>query len=98
METKTKNKRAVIFSRVSSQNERQNTERQIIDLKKYGKSQSIEIVNVFQEKISGAKKIEEREILRECLSYCIDNSVDFLFLSELSSELSINLGIGIPNK
>ena len=84
METKTKNKRAVIFSRVSSQNERQNTDRQIIDLKKYGKSQSIEIVNVFQEKISGAKKIEEREILRECLTYCIDNSVDFLFLSELS--------------
>ena len=84
METNTKNKRAVIFSRVSSQNERQNTERQIIDLKKYGKSQSIEIVNVFQEKISGAKKIEEREILRECLNYCIANSVDFLFLSELS--------------
>ena len=84
METKTKNKRAVIFSRVSSQNERQNTDRQIIDLKKYGKSQSIEIVNVFQEKISGAKKIEEREILRECLNYCIANSVDFLFLSELS--------------
>ena len=53
-------------------------------MKKYGKSQSIEIVNVFQEKISGAKKIEEREILRECLNYCIANSVDFLFLSELS--------------
>ena len=53
-------KTAVIYARVSSSNDRQDTSRQIEDLKKYAISQDIEIVNIFQEHISGAKKIEER--------------------------------------
>ena len=56
-------KTAVIYARVSSSNDRQDTSRQIEDLKKYAISQDIEIVNIFQEHISGAKKIEERQIL-----------------------------------
>ena len=63
-------KTAVIYARVSSSNDRQDTSRQIEDLKKYAISQDIEIVNIFQEHISGAKKIEERQILGECLEYC----------------------------
>ena len=59
-------KTAVIYARVSSSNDRQDTSRQIEDLKKYAISQDIEIVNIFQEHISGAKKIEERQILGEC--------------------------------
>ena len=49
--------KAVIYARVSSSNDRQDTTRQIEDLRKYAVSQNIEIVNVFQEHISGAKKI-----------------------------------------
>lgn len=80
----TRNKTAVIYARVSSNNDRQDTSRQIKDLENYAKSQNIEIVNIYEEHISGAKKIEERQILGECLDYCIRESVDFLLLSELS--------------
>lgn len=80
----TKNKTAVIYARVSSNNDRQDTSRQIKDLENYAKLQNIEIVNVYEEHISGAKKIEERQILGECLEYCKRESVDFLLLSELS--------------
>lgn len=38
-------KTAVIYARVSSSNDRQDTSRQIEDLKKYAISQDIEIVN-----------------------------------------------------
>lgn len=79
METK-----AVIYARVSSNNDRQDTTRQIEDLRKYAVSQNIEIVNVFQEHISGAKKNEERQVLTDCLEYCTQHSVDYLLLSELS--------------
>ena len=74
----------IIYARVSSSNDRQDTIRQIEDLKKYAISQDIEIVNIFQEHISGAKKIEERQILGECLEYCKRESVNILLLSELS--------------
>ena len=80
----TKNKTAVIYARVSSNNDRQDTSRQIKDLENYAKSQNIEIVNIYEEYISGAKKIEERQILGECLEYCKRESVNFLLLSELS--------------
>lgn len=80
----TKNKTAVIYARVSSNNDRQDTSRQIKDLENYAKSQNIEIVNIYEEHISGAKKIEERHIFGECLEYCKRESVNFLLLSELS--------------
>lgn len=80
----TKNKTAVIYARVSSNNDRQDTGRQIKDLENYARSQNIEIVGIYEEHISGAKKIEERQVLGECLDYCIRESVDFLLLSELS--------------
>ena len=76
--------KAVIYARVSSSNDRQDTTRQIEDLRKYAVSQNIEIVNVFQEHISGAKKNEERQVLTDCLNYCTTYSVNYLLLSELS--------------
>lgn len=82
--TKTKMKKAVIYARVSSTNDRQDTGRQIKDLENYAKSQNIRIVKIYEEHISGAKKIEERQVLTECLEYCITQNVDFLLLSELS--------------
>lgn len=75
---------AVIYARVSSQNDRQDTTRQVQDLKKYAEMQNLTILKTFEEHISGAKKIEERQILSECLEYCTSHSVKFLLVSELS--------------
>lgn len=84
METSNEMKKAVIYARVSSTGDRQDTARQIKDLEKYARSQNVEIVKIYEEHISGAKRIEERQVLTECLEYCTRNSVDFLLLSELS--------------
>ena len=80
----TNNTKAVIYARVSSQTDRQDTTRQVCDLKRFALSQEMEIVKTFEEHISGAKKLEEREILTQCLEYCKNNSVKYLLISELS--------------
>ena len=80
----TNNTKAVIYARVSSQNDRQDTARQVADLKRFALSQEMDIVKIFEEHISGAKKLEEREILTQCLEYCKENSVNYLLISELS--------------
>jgi DNA invertase Pin-like site-specific DNA recombinase len=77
-------KKAVVFARVSSITDRQNTERQVLDLRKYAEYSGMNIEKVFEEKISGGKKNEERHVLTECLDYCINNSIDCLLVSELS--------------
>ena len=71
---------AVIYARVSSENDRQDTTRQITDLESYASRENIKIVKVFQEHISGVKKIEERAVLQECLDYCCNNHIDILLL------------------
>ncbi len=81
----TENTTAVIYARVSSQNERrQDTSRQIADLKRFATAQNMKILNTFEEHISGAKRLEERETLTQCLAYCRLNSVNYLLISELS--------------
>jgi DNA invertase Pin-like site-specific DNA recombinase len=76
--------KSVIFARVSSTNDRQSTERQVVDLTSYANKNDFQVVKVFEEKISGGKRNEEREILLECVDYCIDNKIDTLLTSELS--------------
>ena len=76
--------KAVIYARVSSVSDRQDTSRQIEDLRKYANLRDIEVVATFEEHISGAKKNEERQVLTDCLEYCTTNSVHYLLLSELS--------------
>lgn len=76
--------KAVIYARVSSVSDRQDTSRQIEDLRKYANLRDIEVVATFEEHISCAKKNEERQILTDCLEYCTTNSVHYLLLSELS--------------
>lgn len=76
--------KAVIYARVSSVSDRQDTSRQIDDLRKYANLRDIEVVATFEEHISGAKKNEERQVLTDCLEYCTTNSVHYLLLSELS--------------
>ena len=78
------NQTAVIYARVSSLNDRQDTSRQIRDLEILAKEKSLKVVNTYEEHISGAKKTQERPVLKECLQYCISNHVSILLLSELS--------------
>lgn len=73
---------AVIYARVSSVGDRQSTERQVEDLKRYVAISNMDLVYVFEEKMSGAK--ENRPILTECMDYCISNHVNTLCVSEIS--------------
>ncbi len=50
---------AVIYSRVSSESERQDTERQTNELIDYAHRMGYTIVDVFEEKVSGFKKNEQ---------------------------------------
>ena len=75
---------AVIYARVSSTGERQSTSRQVADLTDYAIRNGLEIVGVYEEHISGAKRNEERAVLTECIDYAIANSVDVVLFSELS--------------
>ncbi len=79
-------KKAVIYARVSStiERNRQNTERQILDLKVYAKFANLEVVEVFEEYISGGKRNDERPILQDAIDFCITNKVDYLLVNELS--------------
>lgn len=73
----------VIYARVSSTGERQNTARQVLELEEYAKTNSMVVVKVFEEHMSGAKKNDERKILLECLEYCLKNNTS-LCVTELS--------------
>ena len=79
-------KRAVIYARVSStiERNRQNTERQVLDLKAYAEYANLKVVEVFEEYISGGKKNDERAVLQDAIEFCITNKVDMLLTSELS--------------
>ena len=76
--------KAVIYTRVSSTTERQNTERQVADLKAYAEYRKLEIAGIFEEKISGAKKIAEREALADLLKYVEEDKVDKVLIYECS--------------
>lgn len=76
------NNKAVIYARVSSAGDRQDTERQVEDLTRYAAAAGLEIVAVYREKASGAK--EDREVLAECLAFVHSGGADTLLLSELS--------------
>lgn len=75
---------ATIYARVSSTTDRQSTERQIIDLTEYAHRSNLNLVQVFEEHVSGAKRNEDRPILIDCLQYCKNNHIGTLLVSELS--------------
>ena len=77
-------KRAIIYARVSSVSDRQTTDRQVNDLNAYAAKNDIEVVKVYEEHISGAKRNEERPVLLEAIAYAKSQSVDVVLLSELS--------------
>ena len=57
--------RVIIFSRVSTTI--QANQRQIDELREYSQKMNFDVVKVFEEKISGGKKNEERPILLEMI-------------------------------
>lgn len=83
MNTKNSNT-AAIYARVSSTTDRQNTERQVIDLKTYANRSGLNLVKIYEEHISGAKKNAERPVLMDCIEYCKENHIGTLLVSELS--------------
>ncbi len=83
MNTKS-NHTAAVYARVSSTTDRQNTERQVKDLTAYADRSNLNLVKVFEEHISGAKKNTERPVLMDCIAYCKENRIGTLLVSELS--------------
>lgn len=75
-------KRVVIYARVSTVI--QDYDRQVDELKDYAKRMNYEVVKVFCEKISGAKKVAERNALSELLNYVRNNKVDKVLIYECS--------------
>ncbi len=77
-------KKAIIYARVSSTNDRQSTDRQVSDLTAYASRNEMEVAGVYAEHISGATRNEERPVLRECLNNAVANNIDIILISELS--------------
>ena len=75
---------AVIYARVSSVGDRQNTDRQISDLLDFVEYQKLELCKIYEEHVSGAKKNVERPVLQQAIEFCKSNSVSILLVSELS--------------
>lgn len=72
----------IIYARVSSLTDRQNTDRQVEDLTKYAAANGIDVVKVFSEKISGAKRNTERLVLNECIEFAEANDIRLILCSE----------------
>lgn len=75
-------KKVVIYTRVSTQG--QEYERQLAELRDYAARMNYEVVEEFSEKVSGAKKVEEREALMSLLRYVEANKVDKVLIYECS--------------
>jgi len=75
---------AVIYSRVSSESERQDTQRQTTELKQYASRMGYNIVEVYEEKVSGFKKNELRPIFSKVLEDIKTNEIDKVLVWELS--------------
>ena len=74
--------KVVIYSRVSTQG--QDYQRQTSELTEYSEKQGWEVLNVFEEKISGGKSNEERPQLMKMIQFVKENQVDKVLCWELS--------------
>ena len=80
---------AIIYARVSSVGDRQNTQRQVKDLLEYATYKGYDVVGEFTEHISGAKKNTDRAALQEAINQCRELTAEpdtnvCLLASELS--------------
>lgn len=74
--------RVVIYARVSTRE--QDYDRQLVELREYADRMGYEVVREFSEKVSGAKRVEEREALSELLYYIKTTPVDKVLIYECS--------------
>ena len=72
----------VIYARVSTKI--QDYDRQLSELRAYAQKMNYMVVAEYTEKISGAKKVEEREALIELLTYTDTHQVDKVLIFECS--------------
>ena len=74
--------KVVIYARVSTKI--QDYDRQLSELRAYAQKMNYMVVAEYTEKISGAKKVEEREALIELLTYTDTHQVDKVLIYECS--------------
>lgn len=74
--------KAIIYARVSTLS--QDYDRQLAELKQYADRMGYDVVKTFSEKISGAKKVEERQAMTDLLNYVESNKVDKVLIYECS--------------
>lgn len=79
---KHKNMRTVIYARVSTN--AQDYQRQLEELRAYAARNGYEVVKEYSEKISGARKVEERAALTDLLDYVEKHQVDKVLIYECS--------------
>lgn len=75
-------KKVVIYARVSTAS--QEYERQLNELREYAERMGYNVVKEFAEKASGAKRVAEREALKELLTFVEENHVDKVLIYECS--------------
>ena len=74
--------KVIIYARVSTTI--QNYTRQLDELREYANKMDYEVVKEFQEKISGAKSVAERNAMNSLLEYIHNNKVDKILIYECS--------------
>lgn len=74
--------KVVILGRVST--DRQDYQRQIVELQEYCDKVGWDVVNVFVNKVSGAKSIEERTELQQMIQFIKENKVSRVVCLEVS--------------
>lgn len=74
--------KAIIYARVSTAG--QDYDRQLAELRQYADRMGYDVVKTFSEKISGTKKLEERQAMTELLNYVEINKVDKVLIYECS--------------
>lgn len=74
--------KVVIYSRVSTTS--QDYKRQTEELLEFSKNMNYEVVSIFEEKISGGKKNEERPELMKMINFIKKNKIDKILCWELS--------------
>ena len=73
---------AVILARVST--DKQEYNRQVVELTDYCDKMGYEVIRVFANKVSGAKKNEDRSEIMEMLQYIEQNNIDKVCVLEIS--------------